>query len=66
MSALQGMGDTVTPMIAGIIEFVMRVGFDVVVGITAYANGIFWAEVAAWSGSMLYMLVIYYKKIKTI
>lgn len=64
MSALQGMGDTVTPMIAGIIEFVMRVGFAIVVGITAHANGIFWAEVAAWSGSMAYMLFVYYKKVR--
>lgn len=66
MSALQGMGDTVTPMIAGIIEFVMRVGFAIVVGITGYANGIFWAEVAAWFGSMLFMMVIYYKRIRNL
>lgn len=60
-SALQGMGNTVIPMISGIIEFVMRVGVAAVIGMTGYANGIFYAEVAAWAGAALILIISYYR-----
>ena len=64
LSALQGLGDTVRPMIAGIVELVLRVCIALIVGYTGYANGIFVAEVAAWVGSAGYLLYHYLKKIR--
>lgn len=63
LSALQGMGNTVIPMISGIVELVIRVGVSAIVGITGYANGIFAAEVLAWIGAAGYLFVNYYKMI---
>ncbi len=59
-AALRGMGNTVMPMLSGIIEFVVRVSVSLVVGRIGYAYGLFGAEVAAWTGAMLFMMVSYY------
>ena len=48
-------------MISGIIEFVMRVGVAIVVGISGYENGIFGAEIAAWVGATVFLIVSYYR-----
>lgn len=64
MSALQGMGDTVRPMISGIVELVMRTAVAVAVAYTGYAMGIFGAEVAAWFGSTLYLWYHFRKRMK--
>ena len=64
MSALQGMGNTIGPLVSGMIEFVIRVGISLVVGYTGYQNGIFGAEVAAWTGSMLFLMISYYRCIR--
>jgi len=64
MAALQGLGNTVGPMISGIIEFVLRVAISLIVGFTAFSSGIFIAEVAAWFGAASYMACIYYRDIK--
>lgn len=60
-SALQGMGNTFIPMVSGIIEFVMRVGVAAVIGMTGYENGIFFAEVAAWAGAAVILMISYYR-----
>lgn len=59
LSAIQGMGNTVVPMISGIVEFIMRVGISFVIGYTGYANGIFGAEVMAWIGATIYLYINY-------
>lgn len=59
LSAIQGMGNTVVPMISGIVEFIMRVGISVIIGYTGYANGIFGAEVMAWIGATVYLYINY-------
>lgn len=59
-AALRGMGNTVMPMISGIIEFITRVSVSLVVGKIGFAYGLFGAEVAAWTGAMSFMLVSYY------
>ena len=64
MSALQGMGNTIGPLVSGIIEFVIRVGISLIVGYTGFQSGIYGAEVAAWTGSMLFLMVSYYRGIK--
>ena len=64
LSALQGLGDTIRPMISGFLELAMRILVAVVVSLTGYANGIFGAEVAAWIGATVYLAFHYRKFIK--
>ncbi len=64
LSALQGLGDTVRPMISGFVELAVRVVIALVIGYTGYANGIFGAEVAAWFGATGYLLYHYLKRIR--
>lgn len=66
LCALQGLGDTVIPMISGILEFVIRVGIALFIGFTGYQYGIFGAEVAAWIGSAIFLMVSYYRRMKNV
>ena len=61
ISVLQGLGDTVRPMISGIVELVLRSAVAGIVAYTGYKMGIFGAEVAAWIGSALYLWYHYRK-----
>ena len=67
-SGLQGIGNTVIPMISGILEFVMRVSLSSVVAYTGFKYGIFGAEVLAWWGAGIFLMLSYfrcYKKLRT-
>ena len=66
LSALQGLGDMIRPMVSGFLELGMRICVAVVVAVTGYANGIFGAEVAAWIGATIYLGFHYRKFIKKI
>ena len=59
-SALQGMGNTLIPMMSGILEFLMRTG--AVLGLTVLigSDGIFWAEILAWIGAAVLLGISYY------
>jgi len=59
-SALQGMGNTITAMVSGVIEFVLRVGVAFVIGMTGYETGILYAEAAAWFGAAIFLMIEYY------
>ncbi|MCD7955335.1 MAG: MATE family efflux transporter [Lachnospiraceae bacterium] len=50
-STLQGMGDTLLPMVSGIAEFVMRTGTAIGLPMLIGESGIFYAEVLAWLGA---------------
>lgn len=59
-SSLQGMGNTVMPMISGLAEFVMRTGSALLLpGLIGY-TGVFWAEVLAWLGADFILLPSYF------
>ena len=59
-STLQGMGDTVSPMISGIAEFIMRTGAALLLpGLIGYW-GVFWAEALAWVGADLILVPSYW------
>ena len=64
MSALQGFGDTVHPMVSGIVELVLRLLVAGIVAYTGFVYGIFGAEVAAWIGSAAYLWYHFRKRIK--
>lgn len=55
-STLQGLGDTVSPMLSGIAEFVMRTGCVLLLPLWLGAEGIFYAEVLAWTGADLVLI----------
>lgn len=59
-STLQGMGNTLIPMLSGILEFFMRTGM--VLGLTRLigSDGIFWAEISAWIGAAVLLGISYY------
>ena len=59
-SALQGMGNTLIPMLSGILEFLLRTGM--VLGLTGLigSDGIFFAEISAWIGAAILLAISYY------
>ena len=65
-SALQGMGDTVIPMVSGILELVMRIAVALILPKLIGENGIYFAEPAAWLGAVLMLVGGYYYRIHKI
>lgn len=63
-SAIQGLGNTVIPMISGVVEFIMRVGVALLLPLLIGSDGIFYAEICAWTGAAILLAVSYYKMIK--
>ena len=62
-SALQGMGDTVQPMISGILELFIRVSLVFILPALIGSVGVFVAEVAAWIGAAVMQMIVYYLRI---
>ena len=50
-SCIQGLGNTVLPMMSGVAEFVMRTGSALLLPVIMGQDGIFYAEVSAWIGA---------------
>lgn len=65
-SALQGMGDTIIPMVSGMVEFVMRVSAAIFLPRLIGQEGIFYAEILAWSGACVLLVTVYYKRIASL
>lgn len=62
-SSLQGMGDTVIPMISGAVEFITRIIIAVTLpGIIAF-HSIGTAEISAWITATLLLMATFYKRI---
>ena len=59
-SALQGLGDTVMPMVSGIAELVMRVATILLLPLFIGEDGLFWAEICAWLGADCVLITSYY------
>ena len=47
-SGLQGMGDTIIPLVSGIAELVMRIGAALLLPRLIGQGGIYFAEILAW------------------
>ena len=60
LSALQGIGKTMSTMVSGILELASRVSFAVVVAWTGIEYIIFGAEVTAWLGAAIFLGIIYF------
>jgi len=59
-SCIQGLGNTVLPMVSGIAEFIMRTGAALLLPVLFAENGIFYAEVLAWAGADLILVPSYF------
>ena len=59
-SALQGLGDTITPMVSGIAELVMRIGTALLLPLLIGQDGIYYAEPLAWVGAEVILMTVYY------
>ena len=63
-SAIQGMGDTVRPMISGVAEFVMRTVGALTLPLLVGNAGVFFAEVSAWLGADIILIPSYFIAMK--
>lgn len=63
-SALQGMGNTLMPMISGVVEFAMRIIVVFTLPAIMGDSGIFVAEIAAWFGATGLLVIVYYREIR--
>lgn len=63
-SVIQGMGNTVLPMVSGIAEFVMRALAAVLLPRLIGETGIFFAEILAWSGAVVILVISYFTVIR--
>ncbi|MFR5151492.1 MAG: hypothetical protein ACLTER_19980 [Ruminococcus sp.] len=55
----QGLGDTLMPMVSGMAEFVMRISAALILPHFIGQDGIFFAEIAAWSGATVILCISY-------
>ena len=63
-SVIQGMGNTVLPMVSGIAEFVMRALAAVLLPQLIGETGIFFAEILAWTGAVVILVISYFTVIR--
>lgn len=59
-SSLQGLGDTIMPMLSGILELFLRVSLVFTLPKYLGSDGIFVAEVSAWIGAAVMLTIVYY------
>ena len=52
------------PMLSGVVEFFVRVGVALLLPLFFGQNGIFYAEIAAWTGATVLLVVSYYISIR--
>lgn len=65
-SALQGMGNTMIPMISGVLELIIRLSVAIVLPRYLGFLGICIAEISAWAGAEILLMAayyVYYKKL---
>lgn len=59
-SSLQGLGNTFLPMLSSFIELAMRLGAIFLLPLFMGSQGVFLAEVCAWTGAALFLAISYY------
>lgn len=59
-SCIQGMGNSVLPMLSGIMEFVMRTGAAITLPALIGESSVFYAEVLAWIGADVVLISSYF------
>ena len=64
--SLQGLGQIMVPAISSFVELAMRIGVALLLPRLIGQSGIFFAEVAAWTGAAVFMMIYYYASIGNI
>ena len=59
-SCVQGLGNTLLPMVSGISEFIMRTGGALLLPAAMGESGVMWAEILAWFGADLILVPSYF------
>ena len=65
-STLQGLGDTVIPMVSGFVELALRVGAALLLPVLLGYWGVYIAEIAAWVGAGIFLIIGCYHRLKKI
>ena len=63
-SALMGLGDTVVPMLSGFAEMVVRIGVALLLPLVMGQEGIYYAEVGAWTAAAILLVAAYYARMR--
>ena len=62
-TTLQGLGDTVMPMVSGFLELILRVGAVMLLpGLLGYW-GVYLVEIAAWAGAGVFLMIACYHRL---
>lgn len=65
-SVIQGMGNTLLPMVSGIAEFIMRTLTSYLLPLIVGQTGIFFAEIMAWIGADVILITSYFVTIRKV
>ena len=65
-STLQGLGDTVVPMVSGFVELALRIGAALLLPMVIGYWGVYLAEIAAWIGAGTFLIIGCYRRLKMI
>ena len=65
-STLQGLGDTLIPMVSGFVELVFRVGAALLLPMLLGYWGVYIAEAAAWAGAGVFLIIGCYYRLRVI
>lgn len=63
-STLQGLGDTIIPMVSGIVELAMRIGCVLLLPLLIGEWGVYIAEISAWIGAAILLIWGYYHRMR--
>ena len=63
-STLQGLGDTVIPMVSGFVELALRVGTALLLPLLLGYWGVYIAEIAAWIGAGIFLIIGCYHRLR--
>lgn len=63
-SAIQGLGDTVLPMVSGFAEFVVRTGAALILPRLFGQESLYFAEVSAWMGADIILIISYFVRMR--
>ena len=65
-TTLQGLGDTVVPMVSGFVELALRIGAALLLPMVIGYWGVYMAEIAAWIGAGIFLIIGCYRRLKII
>ena len=63
-TTLQGLGDTVVPMVSGFVELALRIGAALLLPTVIGYWGVYLAEIAAWIGAGIFLIIGCYRRLK--